>query len=192
MAEVRAAEEKDLEEMARVLVPAFSDKALAILGDEEKARKLVPYLLQATEGLKLIGMEDGKAVGAILVSVREIELPNELFKMLRKELGFFKALKAVRLVRNYERSLPKREDKEARLEAVGVVEGLRDKGIGTELINIAEDKLKAQGIEYFCLSVKTSNPAVGLYSRLGFEKISSFTNALGDWIYMRKALGSHP
>ncbi len=192
MVEVKEAGEKDLEDMARVLIPVFSGKALAILGDEKKAGKLVPYLLRAVKGLKLLAIENGEAVGAILVSVRKIKLPPEILRMLRKELGLFKALRAIRMVRSYEGSLPKRKDKEARLEAVGVVDELRGRGIGTELIRKAEKWLEEQGFEHFGLSVKPSNPAVRLYSRLGFERTSAFRNELGDWLYMRKALGSRP
>jgi ribosomal protein S18 acetylase RimI-like enzyme len=111
-----------------------------------------------------------------------------MFTIMKKELGYFKTLRAYRLMSNYERSLPKRKEKEALLEAVGVVEGFRGRGIGTELINRAEDWLVMQNFKHFGLSVKTSNPAVRLYSRLGFKKISTYQNKLGHWIYMQKTL----
>jgi ribosomal protein S18 acetylase RimI-like enzyme len=123
-----------------------------------------------------------------VISVKEIELPPKIFSLLRKELGFFKAIKAVRLFRNYEKSLPKRIVNEARLEAVGVTEEIRGKGIATELIKNAEKRLTRRGIDHFGLSVKTENPAVRLYKRLGFEEVKKFSNKLGEWYYMRKPL----
>ena len=74
MVDINEAKGKDMEAIAEVLVPAFADKALALLGDEAKAVKFVPYLLEAVEGLTLLAMENEKAVGAILVSVEEIKL----------------------------------------------------------------------------------------------------------------------
>ncbi|UCE74461.1 MAG: GNAT family N-acetyltransferase [Methanomassiliicoccales archaeon] len=190
MVEISEAKLEDQEDLVEVLVPVFSDKALALLGDAEKAAILLPHILKAVEGITLLARENEKAVGAILVSVEPIKLPSEISTIMKKELGYFKALRAFRLMRDYERSLPKRKEKEALLEAVGVVEGFRGKGIGTELINRAEDWLVMQNIKHFGLSVKTSNPAVRLYSRLGFEKVSTFQNKLGHWIYMQKTLGS--
>jgi ribosomal protein S18 acetylase RimI-like enzyme len=188
MFEIKEAKKEDLDEMAKVLVPAFSDKALAMIGDEKKAEKFVPVILEGVGGLKLLAYENETTVGAIVVSVKEIELPPQIFKFLRKELGLFKAIRAVFMFRNYEKSLPKRKLHEARLEAVGVAEGVRGKGIATELITNAEKRLARQGLDHFGLSVKTSNPAVRLYKRLGFEEVKKLSNKLGEWYYMRKPL----
>jgi ribosomal protein S18 acetylase RimI-like enzyme len=186
--EIKEAGKEDWDEMTKVLVPVFSDKALAIVGDEKKAEMFLPIILKGVVGPKLLAWENEMAVGAIVVSVKEIELPLQIFKLLRKELGLFKAIRVVRLLINYDKSLPGRKAKEARLEAVGVVEEVRGRGIGTDLIKNTERLLVKQGIDHFGLSVKTSNPAVGLYKRLGFEEVKKLSNKLGQWYYMRKPL----
>lgn len=189
MVEIRKAQKGDRIDLARILLPVFSDKAQAILGDPSKAEKILPMMVDALKGLKLLASDNDRPVGAIIVSTEELELPSETFTVLRKEVGFLGALRAVRIVNNYEKSLPIRLDKEVRLEAVGVMEEARNKGIGTQLINSAEIWAAGQGMEHFGLSVKTDNPAVRLYERLDFANTSSFSNRLGQWYYMRKKLG---
>jgi ribosomal protein S18 acetylase RimI-like enzyme len=191
MVEIKEAGKDDHMKLANILIPAFSDKAVAILGEEKKALAIIPMILDVLKGLKLMAIENEKPAGAILVSVEEIELPPKTFKVLRSEVGFFGALRAARIVDNYKKSLPRRLDKEARLEAVGVEEKARNRGIGTQLITKAEKWIENQGMEHFGLSVKTSNPAVALYERLGFSITESFENKIGKWHYMRKHVGEH-
>lgn len=189
MFEIRKAQKEDHIELAQILLPVFSDKAEAILSEAAKAKKIVPIIVDAFKGLKLIAIESNRPVGAIIVSTEELELPSRTFKVVRSEVGFFGALRAVRIVKNYEKSLPERLEGEVRLEAVGVTEGARNRGIGTQLINSAEGWIVNRGMKHFGLSVKTDNPAVRLYERLGFSKTSSFSNRLGQWSYMRKSVG---
>lgn len=189
MVEIRKAEKEDHIDMAHILVPAFSDKAEAIMGEVSKAVAIMPIIVDAFKGLKLLASDNDRPVGAIIVSTEELELPPETFTVLRKEVGFLGALRAVRIVNNYEKSLPSRLDTEVRLEAVGVMEEARNKGIGTQLINSAGIWAAEQGMRHFGLSVKTDNPAVRLYERLDFANTSSFSNRLGQWYYMRKKLG---
>ncbi len=188
MVDLREGGKEDFNDMIEVLVPAFSDKALAILGDEEMAGRLLPFLLKDIKGFNMVAFEKEKVVGAIVISYEEIRITPELARMLRKEGGLFRTVKAARLMKSYEKSLPRRLDKEARLEVVAVKEEFRARGIGSKLISEAESKLRANGKSHFGLSVKVTNPAVRLYERLGFEKIDSFANKLGNWLYMRKKL----
>ncbi|UCF08961.1 MAG: GNAT family N-acetyltransferase [Thermoplasmata archaeon] len=187
--DLREAKPGDHDDLTHILVPAFSDKAEAILGDAGRALAIIPMILDALAGLKLLATENHRPVGAIIVSTQEIVLPPETFKILRKEIGYLGALSAARLVSNYEKSLPTRLDREARLEAVGVQEEVRNRGVGTQLIKSAEKWISDQGLEHFGLSVKTDNPAVRLYDRLGFLRTASFDNKMGHWYYMRKEVG---
>lgn len=190
MVDLREGEQEDLNEMVEVLVPAFSDKVFAILGNEKIANKLLPSLLKDIKGFNMVAVEKEKIIGAIVVSYEEIRISPELIRNIKKECGIFRTIKAGRLMRSYEKSLPGRLDKEARLEAVAVKKELRNRGIGSKLIREAESKLSTENKGYFGLSVKDTNPAVRLYERLGFEKIDSFTNKLGNWLYMRKSLAT--
>lgn len=191
MVEIRVGGREDHINLTNLLIPAFSDKVEALLGDENNAHVIIPLILDELKGLKLIAMENENPVGALLVSVEEIEFPPKILKILRSKVGFWGAFRAVNIVHNYEKSLPKRMENEARLEAVGVEEKERSRGIGTQLITRAERWVVKQGMEHFGLSVKTSNPAISLYERLGFIKTESFENKIGKWYYMRKHVGKH-
>jgi ribosomal protein S18 acetylase RimI-like enzyme len=97
-------------------------------------------------------------------------------------------MKASKVLRSYQKSVPKRLENEARLEAIAVLEGERNKGIGAKLIEEAEAQLTKKKMNDFGLSVKKENPAVRFYKRYGFEEIKEFKNILGEWYYMRKKL----
>lgn len=62
--------------------------------------------------------------------------------------------------------------------AFGTVAGFRGQGIGTQVLTrlIEECRPRARGIS---LSVRADNPVVGLYQRLGFEKLSEIVNRVG-------------
>lgn len=186
MVEIRKARKEDHVEIARILLPVFSDKAEAILGDAIKAERIVPVMVDSFIGLRLLATENHSPVGAIIASTEELELPPETFRLVGSEVGFLGALRAIRIVKNYEKSLPQRLDGEVRLEAVGVTDRARNRGIGTRLINTAEEWIVEKDMKHFGLGVKTDNPAVRLYERLGFTRTASFSNRLGEWHYMRK------
>jgi len=189
MADIRKAQKDDYVNIARILLPVFSDKAEAILGDAGQAEMILPMMVDAFKGLNLIASENNRPVGAIIVTTEELKLPSKTFKIVRNEVGFFGALRAIRIVKNYEKSLPQRLEGEVRLEAVGVTVEARNRGIGTQLIRRAEEWSVKNDMKHFGLSVKTDNPAVRLYKRLGFSRVTSFTNRLGRWSYMRKTFG---
>lgn len=64
--------------------------------------------------------------------------------------------------------------------AMGVVPGFRAKGIGTQVLRRLIEELRSQfcGI---CLSVRSDNPAVRLYDRFSFRRVSGseITNRIG-------------
>lgn len=62
--------------------------------------------------------------------------------------------------------------------AFGTVEGERGRGVGTRtLLRLLE--LGAERAPGVTLSVRAANPAVRLYTRLGFEIVSEITNRVG-------------
>ena len=70
---------------------------------------------------------------------------------------------------------------EANLQKVVVAESYRRQGIATQLIQYAIDFLKNQNIDKFYLEVNEHNVvAIGVYEKLGFERISTRKNYYGS------------
>ena len=69
----------------------------------------------------------------------------------------------------------------ADIEGVVVISEQRKKGFGTRLIAFAEDKMKALNVVKSFLEVRESNvPAITLYQKCGYEKISVRKNYYAD------------
>ena len=62
--------------------------------------------------------------------------------------------------------------------SIGVLPGHRCRGIGTALLQQIVDRAKAEGLRGLSLSVHPGNPAVGLYTRLGFVPVHGSGGAL--------------
>jgi len=130
----------------------------------------------------------GKMVGAIIVSKSELRIDFRMIRACFRHLGWAASIRAFRKVYSYLRSVPKKQEGEGTLEAVGVLEGYRGQGIGEMLVNRGEEYLKEQCKEFYGLGVKEDNNAVLLYQKLGFRTIKRYENRLGTWLYMRKEL----
>lgn len=62
--------------------------------------------------------------------------------------------------------------------SVGVAPGFRGRGAGRALLETLMDAAREEGFDALSLSVERDNPALRLYGRLGFEKVSF---ADGSW-----------
>lgn len=74
---------------------------------------------------------------------------------------------------------------------VAVAEKCRGKGIGYEMLELAMEEMRKEGVEAFTLEVRASNtPAIKLYEKLGFEKAgvrkNFYDNPTEDAIIMWK------
>ena len=192
MTNIRKADEQDIPQVANVLIPAFQDKILAIIGDHEKAQELLPHIIRSIEGeifvATVLESNRKKIVGAIIISTTKFKISFPVIMSCLRTLGFLGSIRALRQVNNYLGSVPKIQDREGTLEAVGVLEEYNGKGIGEQLILQGEKYLRKNGKFYFGLGVKERSRAVELYQKLGFEIIESYRNDLGNWLYMAKGL----
>lgn len=170
------------------MIPAFQDKIITIIGDNEKALKIIQGIIKSINDEIYIAEDGKKIIGAIIVTTDKMKFSFQTIKTCFKELGISKSIKAFNLVNNYTRSVPKKLENEGTLEAVAVLEEYRGKRIGEDLILKAEEYLKGKKFKYFGLGVKTDNKAIELYEKMNFIKISNYKNKLGNWIYMRKEL----
>lgn len=186
--EIREAKEKDFPQISKVMIPAFQDKVLEIVGDKRKAEKIIEKIIKSIKGKIFVAVLDEKIVGAIIISTSKIEFSFSTIKTCIKELGILKTIKAFRIVNNYQKSVPKIPKNEATLEAVTVLNEFQRKRIGKQLIIKAEEYLKENKFKFFGLGVKTNNKAIELYKKMNFAIISNYNNKLGSWYYMRKEL----
>lgn len=61
--------------------------------------------------------------------------------------------------------------------SIGVVADLRGRGIGRRLLVALVDEARSRGVEQVGLSVELDNPAMGLYSSLGFVVVAEAQGA---------------
>lgn len=212
---IRTYEPSEIDEITRILAPAFQDKVTAVIQDDEKALRIIPTIIRSITGTILVAIDgtiepeetrhgdenigsidaqsemkrsSGKMVGAIIVSVSEFKITLPIILTCLRVLGIKGSWHAFGMVNDYLRSEPAKLPKEGRLEAVGVLDSVRGQGIGKDLTIKGEEFLRSQGMDHYGLGVKTDNPAYHLYQKLGFKEIVRYNNSLDDWIYMRKEL----
>jgi len=209
---IREAEKEEIHDVSRVLAPAFHDKVMLVVGDEEKALKIIPELIRTIVGETFVAVKDGgtgkdgkgandsednetnvnecseEIVGAIIISIKELKIGFGVVRACFRQLGLVASFRAFRKVFDYLRSVPGKGEGEGTLEAVGVLDVWRGQGIGERLVSTGEKYLRDNGKKNYGLGVKEGNGAVMLYEKLGFQTITSFENNLGTWLYMRKDL----
>jgi len=178
----------DAGELADVLAPAFEDYVNVVIGDMDRAKRVIPKIIRSMDGIMYKAVADGRAVGAIIVTLdRPKFLARNALSMLAT-LGLRRAMRANAIAKDYMRSEPERRRDEAWIEAVGVLDDSRRKGIGSRLIEMASDEVRKRGKTALSLAVKRDSPAVAFYEALGFVKAGEFDNRLGGWYRMRLEL----
>ncbi|HID74080.1 MAG TPA: GNAT family N-acetyltransferase [Thermoplasmata archaeon] len=178
----------DIDVMASVLAPAFRRYVDVLVGDVDRAMRVIPGIIRAMDGMGHIAYAGARPVGAILVTYDEPRFLLQNALTILRVLGPRRAVRAALIARDYLRTAPRRPPDEGWVEAVGVDEGFRRRGIGSLLIGEAVADLQARGRTSMGLAVVRGSPAVMFYERLGFEHVTSFSNRLGDWHYMRLRL----
>jgi len=178
----------DAAELADVLAPAFEDYVDVVIGDMDRAKRVIPKIIRSMDGIMYKAVVDGRAVGAIIVTMdRPRFLARNALSMLAT-LGLRQAMRANAIAKDYMRSEPERRKDEAWIEAVGVLDDSRRKGIGSRLIEMASDEVRKRGKAALSLAVKRDSPAVAFYEELGFVRAGKFDNRLGGWYRMRLEL----
>lgn len=186
--EIEWAAPSDAAELSDVLAPAFEDYVSVVIGDMEKAKRVIPKIIRTMDGIMYKAVDDGRTVGAIIVTMeRPRFLARNALSMLIA-LGPVRAARANSIAKDYMRSEPERLPDEGWVEAVGVLDDARRKGIGSRLIRMAADEVDKRGKAALSLAVKRDSPAVAFYENLGFVTAGEFDNQLGGWYKMRLEL----
>jgi len=178
----------DAGELADVLAPAFEDYVDVVIGDMDRAKRVIPKVIRSMDGIMYKAVVGGRVVGAIIVTMDRPRLLARNALSMLVTLGLRRAMRANAIAKDYMRSEPERHKDEAWIEAVGVLDGSRRKGIGSRLIEMASDEVRTRGKTALSLAVKRDSPAVAFYGELGFVKAGEFDNRLGGWYRMRLEL----
>jgi ribosomal protein S18 acetylase RimI-like enzyme len=124
-----------------------------------------------------IGVEDGAVRGFMLgYPVREIGkmVRSIIFGLgkLMKLCGFFNMMGIVSHALSIIKYFPKLYKNEYFLSNLAVYQEYRGKGVGTGLLDKAEEEAKAIGLEKLSLYAEVDNPgAIRLYEKYGFIKV---------------------
>lgn len=189
MFEVRPLGKGEMGAASALLAEVFDDKRDAVLGTSPGWVDVVRALLDEYDGLVLVAMEGGTLLGSAVYRVKDFEPGKGTARVVISKLGYLKALMAKRRLDRLARSLPKLEKGEAELDALGVVDGHRRRGIAMALMEGGERWARDSGAMRVCLTVKEDNaPARRLYEKCGFSEHSRYTNAWGRNIYLKKDL----
>lgn len=74
---------------------------------------------------------------------------------------------------------------EARILSIAVSPEMRGRGIATRLVDHALERFRHRGIKRVRLEVRPWNePALRVYSRLGFETVGVTRDSQGEWAVM--------
>ena len=189
MVEVRPIRDEEMDAAAALLAEVLNDKRIAILGKASGWVDVVRALLIEYDGLILVAIEGNKMVGSAVYRVKDLEIGKGVARVIISKIGIIKALLAKRRLEKLASSLPEIEEGEAELDALGVMEGHRKKGVATALMEKGEQWARKSGAKRVCLSMKEDNkPAYQLYTKNGFSVHSKYTNAWGHNLYLKKDL----
>ncbi|MGC8873130.1 MAG: GNAT family N-acetyltransferase [Chloroflexia bacterium] len=198
---VRPATRDDLPAVASILVQAFGEKFhMAFGGRIDRAETIVSRTLALeSEGRVLRGLfvaeENGQVVGTI--ALRRREDPEAPFwpatAVLFEELGLLGGLRALFYLSLLDQPC---RSSEAYVSDVAVAPGARGRGIGTCMLQKAEEIARSWGKRALVLDVSARNEgAIRLYRRLGYRLERRRTAwlaglLLGEarWLRLRKEL----
>jgi ribosomal protein S18 acetylase RimI-like enzyme len=150
--------------------------------EKDKVLKIIEMYFEMPETpcskqYSYIDVEDGAIRGFMLgYPVREIGkmVRSIIFGLgkLMKLCGFFNMMEIVSHTLSIIKYFPKLYKNEYFLSNLAVYQEYRGKGVGTGLLEKAEEEAKAMGLEKLSLYAEVDNPgAIRLYEKYGFIKV---------------------
>ena len=168
----------------RLLYDEITDaETLALVGGDEKLARM--YLaktmkvahLPVAEWSCVVAVEGDKLVGLLDYSTESMSRVIRL-ALLHDVVGWKQFLRALRVMYGRKRVNTPVPDDAFFLANLRVDEAQRGRGIGTALMEWAEDKARELGARHMALQTLTSNRARRLYERLGYRVTQSPTHRL--------------
>ena len=201
MIEIRNPTQNEVNVIVDILLDAFADKFSYIFNNElEKGREIIEKYYQTIHKDELdnhfVAVEDNTILGAIQLKYKgaKSSTGNVSLTDIISKLGIFRGLSATVAL-----SVLDYEDfnkDSCYVSFVGVLPESRGKGIGTKLLEKAEEFARSNNLPLLSLSViGTNTGAIKLYKNLDFKKIKHNNTVLGsllfgvtEYYYMEKTL----
>ncbi len=182
---VRPASVADRGAVGEILTSGFFEKFARIFGPHpERVKGILSEL--PPSGRVYVAELGGKVVGTLTLVTGE-EKPSPLWPVLRRHLPFARALWALLILLLLGTAAP--DPDTAVIEAVAVLPEARGRGVGRALMSRALEEARRAGRRRVALYVVEGNePAVRLYTSLGFRKERTVPLLLGSLLFGTRRL----
>lgn len=189
----------DLTPCSQLFVEAFDESTRQALGKIPPIRlvhQVLRLLHDAEPGAFIVAVQDGRIVGYVYAPLslrgvwRTAVLRGHLLRWLagwvRLRVGLA-PLRVLLLDKLYfvRSSVGGELATEARILSLAVDEAVRGTGVGTALVKQALRRFRRQGVARVRLEVRPWNePALRIYSKLGFHVCGQTRDSRGEWLIM--------
>jgi ribosomal protein S18 acetylase RimI-like enzyme len=184
---IRPATGDDCDRIAAIIDDPPSAQAIAICGDERRARAagrlLVRHGLSITIDSTVLATIDGAVVGIMDAGIDRKEFEPAPLDYVRLLIPVLRAIGPAALVR-YVRSRQQWErvsfthgPRDYYIAELDVAQAYRNRGIGAALLRHAEDEARRLDATRMSLSTNIENPAQHLYVRAGYRIVETKRDA---------------
>ena len=201
MIEIRNPTHQEVSIIVDILMITFSDKFSHIFdNDLEKGRSVIYKFYETITNEELnnyfVAVEDDNVLGAIHLTYHGAKENTSSSSIVYafQTLGIFRGIRATFALALLDfRDFDK---KSCYVDFLGVLPAFQGKGIGTKLLDEADEFARSENFNLLSLSVIGRNTeAIKLYEKLGFRKKRYKSSVLGrlllgvpDFFYMEKTL----
>ncbi|MCP4168388.1 MAG: GNAT family N-acetyltransferase [Chloroflexi bacterium] len=164
----------------RLFLDAFKDKFAPVFGDGDRAQSVLENSLDPTHCIAAVS--NGVLVGLLAIQDSQGSFLNPTLKIMIQTYGMLGGLFRMFGLAVLHHSTA---SDEFYVEGIAVVDEMRGKGVGSQLLDLLEQLALENGIQTISLAVINTNPrAESLYKRLGFvstrrDKLWPFNRILG-------------
>lgn len=200
-----AATPADLAACAAIFAASFQDSILHVfkkMPSQRLIQEVFRLCLDAEPSALMVAVVDGKVVGYVYApSSLKLLWKAALFRRhllrwagawLRGRFGVgLGPLRVILLdkVHFLRSSMGREAAAEARILSVAVAPEMRGRGIATRLVDHALERLRGRGVDRVRLEVRPWNqPALRVYTRLGFKAAGVTRDSRGEWSIMLREL----
>ncbi len=179
----RPATPADIERIAEIVAGEPGQEAIGIAGNEALARRfgLAFVRLECRQDwrITILAERDGEVVGVLQAAgdLPQMKVTAEVALLVVRTFGPLRLPGFLRRQQARDRLQMQRPAGAYYISELDVDPGHRNQGIGSALLDYAEEKARAGGLNRMALSTTMVNPARRLYERHGFRVVETRTDA---------------